>query len=50
MRRATTLFVVERLHDVGGTLVSELPSDLEAAIKTVKNLQSSHDQVYHAQP
>jgi hypothetical protein len=48
MRRATTLFVVERLHDVGGTLTSELPSDLEAAIETVKNLQDGHDQVYHA--
>lgn len=47
MRREVAFFLVERLHDVGGTFVSRLPDDLEAAIQEVRHLQSGHDQVYH---
>jgi hypothetical protein len=41
-----TLFVIERLHDAGGTFVYVLPDDDLEALRLVEDLQGIHDRVY----
>jgi hypothetical protein len=46
-RKGVCLYLVERLHDCGGSITDQLPADLGQAANLIQSLQAGHDQVYH---
>jgi hypothetical protein len=46
-REGVCLYLVEMLHDCGGTCSNRLPDDLEQAASLIRSIQTGHNQVYH---